>query len=144
MAIQTEDVMIPVSDGTSMRIYGAQPEGATRGGILVFQEIFGVNEHIRDVTERFAREGYLGAAPELFHRTGPGFESGYTDMAPGIGHMQQLTDAGLAADIRASFDWLQNATGAKRIPTGSIGYCMGRPAVTLAAMTVPLACGISY
>ena len=65
MPIETEEVTIPVSDATLMRIYVARPKGAARGGLLVFQEIFGVNEHIRDVTSRFAREGYLAAAPEF-------------------------------------------------------------------------------
>ncbi len=95
MAIQTEFVNLSVSDGTTMRAYVAHPEGAPRAGIMVFQEIFGVNAHIRDVTERFAREGYLAVAPEVFHRTGPGFESGYTDMNPGRTHAQATTDDGL-------------------------------------------------
>ena len=144
MSITTEFVTLAVDDGSSMRAYVARPEGAPRAGLIVFQEIFGINSHIRDVTERFAREGYLAIAPELFHRTGPGFESGYTDMMPGVGHMQKLTDAGLAADIRAAFDWLQGASSGKKIATGAIGFCMGGRVATMAAMTVPLACGISY
>lgn len=144
MSITTEFVTLSVDDGSSMRAYVARPEGEPRAGLIVFQEIFGVNSHIRDIAERFAREGYLAIAPELFHRSGPGFESGYTDIMPGVGHMQQMTDAGLAADIRAAFDWLQGATGAKKIRTAAIGFCMGGRAATVAAMTVPLACGISY
>ncbi len=62
MAIQTGFITgfiaLSVGDGTSMRAYAARPESAPRGGLLVWREIFGVNEHIRDVTERFAREGY--------------------------------------------------------------------------------------
>src|SRR5512141_1578060 len=117
MSITSEFVNLKVDDGTTMRAYVARPEGAPRAGLIVFQEIFGINPHIRDITERFAREGYLAIAPELFHRSGPGFESGYTDMTPGIGHMQQLTDAGMAADTRAAFDWIQNASPAKKLPT---------------------------
>ncbi len=79
MKLKTEYVTLPVNDGTSMRAYVAQPEGRSRAGLLVFQEAFGVNAHIRDVTERFAREGYLSISPELFHRTAPGLESGYTN-----------------------------------------------------------------
>jgi carboxymethylenebutenolidase len=142
MDIQTEFVKLSVDDGSSMRSYIARPAGKARAGLIVCQEIFGINSHIRSITERFGREGYLTIAPELFHRSGPGFESGYTDMAPGFGHMQQVTDAGLAADIRAAYDWLQKDTGG--IATGSIGYCMGGRVSTLAAMTVPLQCGISY
>jgi carboxymethylenebutenolidase len=144
MAITKEFVNLSVDDGTSMRAYVARPEGKPKAGLMVFQEIFGVNSHIRDIAERFAGEGYLAIAPELFHRSGAGFESGYTDMSEGIGHMSKMTDAGCAADIRAAFDWLQNASEGKKLASGAIGYCMGGRVVTLAAMTVPLACGVSY
>ncbi|HLI85439.1 MAG TPA: dienelactone hydrolase family protein, partial [Bryobacteraceae bacterium] len=96
--MKSEFVNLSVNDGTQMRAYVARPDGKPRAGLIVFQEIFGINSHIRDVTERFGRQGYLAIAPELFHRSGPGFESGYTDMGPGFAHMQQLTDAGLEAD----------------------------------------------
>jgi carboxymethylenebutenolidase len=84
MSTKTEYVNLAVSDGTSMRAYVAHPEGKPRAGLLVFQEAFGVNAHIRDVTERFAREGYLAISPELFHRTAPGLEAGYTNF-PEVG-----------------------------------------------------------
>jgi len=144
MPTKAEFVNLSVDDGTTMRAYVATPEGKPKAALIVFQEIFGINNHIRDVTERFAKEGYLAIAPELFHRSGPGFESGYTDIMPGVEHMKQMTDAGIAADIRAAFDWLQNASDSKKIATGAVGYCMGGRTATLAAMTVPLACGISY
>ena len=142
MSIQTEFVTLPVADGSSMRAYVARPQGTPRAGIIVFQEIFGVNSHIRDIADRFAREGYLALAPELFHRTGPGFESGYTDMGPGREHAMATTDEGMAADVRASFAWLQTAGGAGFAIT-AIGYCMGGRVATLAAMTVPLACSVA-
>lgn len=142
MDIKAEFINLAVDDGSSMRSYVARPAGKARAGLIVFPEIFGINSHIRSVTERFGREGYLAIAPELFHRSGPGWESGYTDMAPAFAHMQQVTDAGLSADIRAAYDWLQKDTGG--IATGSVGYCMGGRVSTLAAMTVPLNCGISY
>jgi carboxymethylenebutenolidase len=137
----SEFVNLSVSDGTEMRAYVARPESKPLAGLLVFQEIFGINSHIRDVTGRFGRAGYLAIAPELFHRTGPGFESGYTDMEPAFGHMQKVTDAGLEADIRAAHKWLADA-GETRIC--STGYCMGGRVSTMAALTVPLACGASY
>ena len=146
MDLQTEQVLLSVSDGTSMRAYVARPaKGETHAAMLVFQEAFGVNPHIRDVTERFARQGYLCIAPELFHRTAaPGFEGSYTDFAAVMPHMKALTEAGLESDIRAAYDWLQTGGSAKILPTGAVGYCMGGRVATLAAMTVPLACGISY
>src|SRR3984957_11122826 len=143
MSSKTEYVDLKVSDGTSMRAYVAHPDGKPRAGLLVFQEAFGVNAHIRDVTERFAREGYLSIAPELFHRTAPGLEAAYTNFPEVMPHLQALTDAGLAADIQASYQWLKNG-GAKDLSVGATGYCMGGRTSILAALTVPLQCAISY
>ena len=137
----TEYVNLPVDDGTSMRAYVSRPEGKPKAGLIVFQEIFGINSHIRDVTERFGRQGLLAIAPELFHRTAPGFESGYTDMGPGFEQMKAVTDSGLEADIRAAYKWLHDA-GESRIC--STGYCMGGRVSCLAAITVPLTCAVSY
>ncbi|MGA2212919.1 MAG: dienelactone hydrolase family protein [Bryobacteraceae bacterium] len=140
---KTEYVNLAASDGTSLRAYVAHPEGRPKAGLLVFQEAFGVNAHIRDVTERFAREGYLSISPELFHRSAPGFEAGYTNFAEVVPHMQALTDAGLAADIQAAFQWLKNGE-AKDLPVGSTGYCMGGRTSIHAALTVPLQGSVSY
>ena len=140
--MNTEYVTLSVSDGTSMKAYVAHPDGTPKGAVLVLQEAFGVNPHIRDIAERFAREGYLSIAPELFHRTGEGVECGYTDFATVMPHMQALKDEGLAADITAAHSWLvANGSGLK---IASIGYCMGGRAAFLAGLTVPLACAISY
>ncbi len=139
---QTEYVTLSVSDGSSMRAFVAHPDGKPAAGLLVFQEAFGVNAHIRDVTARFAREGYLAIAPELFHRTGAGFEGSYTDFTAVMPHFQGLTDAGLEADIRAAFDWVQHSGG--NLPTAAVGYCMGGRAACLAGIVAPLACSISY
>jgi len=143
MSNKTEYVTLPVNDGTSMRAYVAHPEGKPRAGLLVFQEAFGVNGHIRDVTERFAREGYLSISPELFHRTAPGLEAGYGNFAEVMPHMQALTDAGLAADIQAAYQWLKDGE-AKDLSVGATGYCMGGRTSIQAALTVPLDCAISY
>lgn len=124
-----------------MKAYVSRPASAPRGGLIVFQEAFGVNPHIRDVTDRFAKEGYLCIAPELFHRTAPGLEAGYTDFPAVMPHMQAITNAGLEADIRAAHGWLKDA-GSKSI--SAVGYCMGGRTACLASMVVPLACSISY
>jgi carboxymethylenebutenolidase len=140
---KTEYVNLSVSDGTAMHAYVAHPEGKPRAGLLVFQEAFGVNAHIRDVTERFAREGYLSISPELFHRTGPGLEGTYTNFGEVMPHLQALTDAGLAADIEAAYEWLKTGE-AKALSVGATGYCMGGRTSIHAALTVPLDCAISY
>jgi len=111
---------------------------------MVFQEAFGVNEHIRDVTRRFAGEGYVAIAPELFHRTAPGFEGSYTDFGAVQPHMQALTREGLTADIRATYDWLINDPGVNRSAIASIGYCLGGSTSYLADATVPVQASVSY
>lgn len=142
MSPQTEYLTLSVSDGTTMRAYAARPAGKPRAALIVFQEAFGVNPHIRDLTGRFAGQGYLAIAPELFHRTAPGFEGGYTDFPAVMPHMQALTDDGLTADARAAFGWLQKE--AQGLGIGAIGYCMGGRVACLTTITTPVACGVSY
>ena len=80
MEITTERIEIAPESGGTMGGYLARPtEPGHRPAVLVFMEIFGINAHIRDVTERVAREGYVALAPDYFHRTGPGAEYGYDD-----------------------------------------------------------------
>src|SRR5207253_2293129 len=84
--------------------YAARPVGSVAArGLLVMQEAFGVNAHIRDITERFAREGFLAVAPELYHRTGAGFEGRYEDFPSAMPHLRALSDPSLEADCRAAF-----------------------------------------
>ena len=144
MSTQTEYVTLQVSDGTSMRAYVARPQGTPKAGLMVFQEAFGVNAHIRDVTERFAREGYLAIAPELFHRTAPGLEAGYSDFGAVMPHMQALRDPSLEADFRATYDWLKNSSGAPGLKIAAAGYCLGGRCACQASIILPLACGVSY
>jgi carboxymethylenebutenolidase len=141
MEIRTQHVDLAVSDGSSMRAYVAAPTGGSAAGLIVFQEAFGVNAHIRDVAERFAREGYLAIAPELFHRTGPGFEGRYDDFTTVMAHMRPMTTEGMEADIRATHEWLrsQNVNA-----IAAVGYCMGGRAAFLASTILPLKCAISY
>jgi carboxymethylenebutenolidase len=141
MELKNEYVNLSVDDGTQMRAYVVHPEGKPRAGLLVFQEAFGVNAHIRDVTQRFAGQGFLAIAPELFHRTAPGFESGYVDMGPAFAQLGMLKDPGLEADIRAAHGWLKTA-GQKQIC--ATGYCMGGRTACLASLIVPLTCSVSY
>src|SRR4051812_43190766 len=144
MTPKTEYVTLAVADGSSMRAYVSRPADKPRAGLIVFQEAFGVNAHIRDVADRFAREGFLAIAPELFHRTAPGLDAPYTDFPSVVGHMQAMTDPGLAADIRAAHEWLANSSGHAGLSISAIGYCMGGRAATVAAIAVPLQCSVSY
>lgn len=139
--ITTEHITLSVADGTTMPAYTARPAGGAHGGIIVLQEAFGVNHHIRDVTERFAREGYVSIAPPLFHRTDPKFECGYDDFSIVMPHMQAVTVEGVAADVTAAYEWL-TAGGVDRI--AAIGYCLGGRSAWIANATVALKASISY
>jgi len=143
--ITTQKITLSVSDGTSMGAYVARPEEPGKfPGMLVLQEAFGVNPHIRSVTERIAREGYVAIAPELFHRTGPGFEGAYDNFPAVMPHMQGLTEDGQAADMRAAYDWLQSNPQVSPDRVASIGFCMGGRASFLADATLPLQASISF
>jgi len=135
-------VDLQAGDGTSLRAFVARPDGRATRGLLVFQEAFGVNAHIRDVTERFAAEGFLAIAPELFHRTAPGFECAYTDFPLATPHLQAITEQGLDADVRAAFGWLEReGVGGN---SAAVGYCLGGRVAFVANSAVPLKAAASY
>jgi len=143
--ILKENVSLQVADGTSMNAYVATPGGTAKApGLLVFQEAFGVNAHIRDVADRFAKQGYVAIAPELFHRTGPGFDGAYSNFPACMPHMQALTPDGIIADSRAAFDWLQKNPRVLPNATASVGFCMGGRASFLANSGLPLKAAVSF
>jgi carboxymethylenebutenolidase len=134
-----EFTSVKVSDGTEMRVYVARPASQSARAILVFQEAFGVNSHIRDVTERFAELGYLATAPELFHRTEPGFEGRYDDFNSVRPHISALTTDGIEADVRATYELLRDANR-----VAAIGFCMGGRVAYIANSILPLAAAVSF
>ncbi len=144
-SIESQYVTVKVSDGTEMRAYRARPSAAGRyPGLMVFQEAFGVNAHIRDVTERFAREGYVAMAPELFHRAQAGFEGRYDDFPSAMRLMQALTNEGLEADVRATYETLQADSIVAQSQTACIGFCMGGRVAFLANSVVPVKAAVSF
>jgi carboxymethylenebutenolidase len=144
MEIRSEYVELKVSDGTTMQAWTARPVATgSLPGLLVFQEAFGVNAHIRDITQRFAREGFIAIAPELFHRTGPGFEGSYDAFPTTLPHVNALKDDQMEADERAAFEWL-TAQGVTEGRVGAVGYCMGGRAAFLAGLSLPVGCATSY
>lgn len=141
--ITTETVSLTVSDGTTLPAYVARPAvSGPHPGLLVFQEAFGVNAHIKDLTERFARAGYCAIAPALFHRTDGYFEGVYTDFPAAMPHFMALTDDGQTADILAAYEWLTTTGGATAV--ASTGYCMGGRTSFLADALLPLKASVSY
>lgn len=113
-------IKLTAADGHTLSAWRTGPDNATRG-LVVVQEIFGVNHHIRTVCERFAAHGFAVVAPALFDRVRPGIELGYTadDVAEGIKLRAQVPDAGAMADIEAA----ARALGGKAL--GIVGYCWG-------------------
>jgi carboxymethylenebutenolidase len=141
-------VNLKVVDGTEMAAYTAIPEGAigrNAPGLILLQEAFGVNHHIRDVADRFAAQGYVVIAPELFHRTAPPyFEGSYSDFPAIMPHMNALTIEGNEADLKAAYNWLKHYELVNPANIFSIGYCMGGRVSFLANATLPLSAGVSY
>ena len=145
MSLHTERVAISVADGTTMNAYVACPQDVSgKPAIMVFQEAFGVNEHIRDVTERLAALGMVAIAPELFHRTAPGFEGRYDDFPAVREHMSALTIDGLQADIDATFGWVQRDSGCDPSAVAAIGFCLGGRVTYIANSRTQLRAAISY
>lgn len=135
--IRTTQVQIPNGD-LQIEAYLAEPDGdGLFPGVIVIQEIFGVNSHIRDVTERIAKEGYIAIAPAIYQRQAPGFEVGYSqeDVELGRKYKDQTKASELLSDIQATLDYLKALPHIKP-RFGSIGFCFGGHVVYLAA-TLP-------
>jgi carboxymethylenebutenolidase len=145
--ISTERVSIPLAGGGSMGGYLARPaEGPARPAVLVFMEIFGVNPHIRDVTERVAREGYAALAPDYFHRTGPGAEYGYDDagFAAGMKLLNALRSDEMVADAKAAIAWLRTRKDVRGDRIGCMGFCIGGHMTYLAACETDVRAAASF
>ena len=116
-----------MSDQAPLSIHA--PDSPPKGGIIVVQEAFGVNDHIEDVCRRFSALGWLSVAPHLFHRTGDP-QLAYDDFAKVVPHMQQLSADGVFEDIDVALAHLRDA-GVPGARVGVVGFCMGG-SVTLA------------
>ncbi len=119
-----QDITLSASDGHTFGAYRCEPEGAPLGGVVVVQEIFGINDHIRDVTERFAALGWLAVAPSLYDRWQPGFTAGYTpdDIAVGRGFKDKANAEidKVMLDLDAA-----RACAAEAGKVGVTGFCWG-------------------
>ncbi|QCB47405.1 dienelactone hydrolase family protein [Hydrogenophaga sp. PAMC20947] len=131
---------LTAADGFSFPAYVAEPAGSPKGGIVLLQEIFGVNSHIRAVADSYAAEGYRVVAPATFHRVRPDVALGYTeaDMGEGMGlktAVEALPAPGVLQDIQAAI-----VEAAKAGKVGIVGYCWGglltwRSACTLTGLS---------
>jgi carboxymethylenebutenolidase len=119
-----EFVKLTADDGVELAAYVARPEGAAQGALVVVQEIFGVNPHIRSVADSYASEGYVAIAPALFDRIQPGIELSYSpdDMKQAFGLYPQLDPAKSLLDVAAAYHFVA-AEDHKGI--GVVGFCYG-------------------
>jgi len=143
--IRTDRVTLAVDDGTSMGAYVASPAVAKRSpGMILVPEALGVNEQMRGLADRWAREGFVAICPDVFHRTSPGFESEQLDMNVLMPLIRSMTSDGMISDVRACFDWLRAQADVDDTKICAVGFCLGGRAVYLANSELPLAAAISY
>ena len=137
MDVETKSVNVKTPDGT-MPAYVARPKGASGKlpAVIVVQEAFGLNQNIKDITERLAAEGYHAIAPNFYHRAG-GKVVGYDQLQEAIGLMSGWTDDQIVADVRATVSALQGDAGVAGDRIGITGFCMGGRVSYLAACEVP-------
>jgi carboxymethylenebutenolidase len=126
-----EKCQLRAADGFTLAAYRAMPENRPKGGIVVIQEIFGVNAHIRDVTDGYARAGYAAIAPQIFDRVERDVEMGYgpDDMTRGVGIARgKLKMEQTLLDLQSAID---DASRFGKV--GVVGYCFGGLLTWLAA-----------
>ena len=132
MDVTSSTVQLNTSDG-KMETYVAQPkDGGTYPGVVVIQEAFGVNSHIKKVTERIGAEGYVAAAPDIFHREAERIIP-YSEMPKAIATMQRVVDSKAMEDVGAAIAHLKSQSNVKSGSIGVIGFCMGGRFTYLAA-----------
>ena len=136
-------VKLQASDSHLLDAYVAEPSGKPWGGVVVVQEIFGVNQHIRSVTDRFAQEGYFSVAPALFDRVEPHVEltDGGEGMQKGIALAQKINIEDAVKDVEAALQYAAKETGK---PAAVVGYCYGGTLAWLAATRLSPAASVGY
>ncbi|MCB1692252.1 MAG: dienelactone hydrolase family protein [Pseudomonadales bacterium] len=138
-----EHVTLTAGDGFELDAYVARPGKEATGAIVVIQEIFGVNKHIREVTDGFAADGYVAVAPAIFDRFQKGVELGYEgdDITTGAGIARgKLDPANTMKDLQAAIDYAGQFG-----KVGVVGYCFGGLMTWLCAgRATGLSCAVGY
>jgi len=138
----SQTIELTSADGFKFPAYVAQPAGTPKGGVVVLQEIFGVNSHIRSVADGYAKDGWLAVAPALYDRVQRKYESGYSqdEIQAGIAVRGKITNEQALADTQAAIDYAQQAG-----KVGIVGYCWGGTLAYLAAGKLTgLAAAVGY
>jgi carboxymethylenebutenolidase len=139
-----EMITLTAEDKFKLAAYRAKPSGTPRGGVVIIQEIFGVNGHIKRVSDGYAADGYLVIAPALFDRVEPGYETGYAqpDIERGRAVRGKIAWDTMLTDVRAAVAELTRA-GQQKVAV--VGYCMGGSVAWLSATRIDgLAAAVGY
>jgi carboxymethylenebutenolidase len=139
----SEYVTLGAADGHELSAYVARPEGEPLAGLVVGQEIFGVNAHIRRVTDGWAKDGFLAVTPAIFDRIQPGIELGYEgeDLQTAMSLIPKLDPEKALLDVAAAMEYAAGATGKK---AGVVGYCFGGSMAWLAATRLGAKAAVGY
>jgi carboxymethylenebutenolidase len=134
-------INLTAEDGHQLNAFQVLPDGEAKGGLVVIQEVFGVNHHVRAVCEQFAKKGYAVIAPSLYDRIEPGVELAYgdDDLAHGRELRTKLGWDGPIMDVAAAL-----SAAEKHGQAGTIGYCWGGSVSWLAATRLQPACAVCY
>jgi len=136
MKLNTDTVQI-LNQDLLISAYLAQPDSSEElPAVIVVQEIFGVNDHIQDITRRIANEGYIAIAPAIYQRQAPNFTAGYTpeDVKIGREYKNQTKADELLSDIQATINFLYQLPRVKKTGVGTIGFCFGGHVTYLTAI----------
>ena len=139
----SEFVKLRAADGHELSAYVARPQGEPIAALVVVQEIFGVNAHIRSVADGYAKDGFLAVAPALFDRIQPHVELAYegADLQTAMSFIPKLDTGKALADVAAAVAFAAGETGKK---VGVIGYCFGGTLAWLAACRLHPAAAVGY
>jgi len=134
-------LQLRAADGNTLSAYLVKPAGPPRGAVVVIQEIFGVNSHIRRVAEQYAAEGYLAIAPALFDRLKKDVDLGYdaAGIQAGVALVTKTTVEGVVADVNTALNAVVHAG-----KVGMVGYCWGGRVTYLSACRTNIAAGVAY
>jgi carboxymethylenebutenolidase len=139
--VETRTFELETADGP-MAVYEARPHGDAKGAVIVIQEAFGVNDHIEEVTRRFADAGDHAVAPHLFHRAGGG-TAPYGDFSKVMPLYDKLDDGGILVDLEATLEYLDQA-GWRDEQIGIVGFCFGGRVTFLAALRRKLGAAVGF
>jgi carboxymethylenebutenolidase len=137
-----EMVQLHAKDGHTLGAYAVQPGAPATAGLVIVQEIFGVNAHIREVAERYAEDGFVTIAPAIFDRIEPGVElgSGDEDRQRAMALLGKFDMEKAVDDIAAAVEWLRGLG----VHVGVVGYCLGGTLAWLSAARLPIDAAVGY